>query len=317
MLLAAISLLWCATPTFGFGFYAHRKINRMAVYALPPEMFTFYKNHIEYITEHAIDPDKRSHIVPGEDVKHYIDIEYYLLQPSDSIPRLWKDAVSKYTEDTLQHYGLNPWWVIKMVYMLSEAFKAEDFDKILYYSANIGHYIGDACTPLHTTKYYDGTSADQKGIHAFWETSIPELKADTYNYMLGRAEYIYNPKDYFWQRIKESHDAIDTIFGIENYLKTHFSSDKKYVYQERSNQTKMLSSISYAEKFDSLSRHMVERRMQTAVKAVAAAWFTAWVNAGQPDLSRLDDKQISKAHKKELNAINKMWKTGKVPVKQE
>lgn len=29
---------------------------------------------------------------------------------------------------------------------------------------------------------------------------------------------------------------------------------------------------------------MVEKRMRAAIHAVASAWFTAWVDAGQPDL---------------------------------
>ena len=42
-----------------WGFYGHKKINRMAVFTLPPEMLGFYKKHIEYITSHAVDPDMR------------------------------------------------------------------------------------------------------------------------------------------------------------------------------------------------------------------------------------------------------------------
>ena len=42
-----------------WGFYGHRLINRMAVYTLPDEMFPLFKQEIDYITEHAVDPDKR------------------------------------------------------------------------------------------------------------------------------------------------------------------------------------------------------------------------------------------------------------------
>jgi len=42
-----------------WGFYGHKRINRVAIFTLPPEMFGFYKEHIEYLTEHAVDPDKR------------------------------------------------------------------------------------------------------------------------------------------------------------------------------------------------------------------------------------------------------------------
>lgn len=307
----AFILVLFFTEAYSFGFFAHRKINRMAVFALPPEMFSFYKKHIEYLSEHAIDPDKRSRSVEGEDKKHYIDIENFGNNPFDSIPFLWKGAVAKYTEDSLLKHGINPWWINKVLFSLTEAFKSEDFDRILYLSANIGHYVADACTPLHTTKFYDGKSYDQKGIHAFWETRIPELNADSYNYMVGRAEYLDKPYNYYWQLVRQSHEAVDTIFSIYEQLDKSFTEDIKYVYEERGNTIKKLFSREYVKEFDKLSRNMVEKRMQTAVKAVACTWLTAWVNAGQPDLSRLENKEISKAHKKELSDIEKMWRTGK------
>ena len=51
MLLAKTSFCW--------GFYAHQKINYYAVFLLPPQMLVFYKTHIQFISEHAVDPDKR------------------------------------------------------------------------------------------------------------------------------------------------------------------------------------------------------------------------------------------------------------------
>lgn len=283
----------------------------MAVFALPPEMIGFFKKHLDYITEHAIDPDKRSRGVPGEDVKHYIDIERYGDKPFENLPKLWKAAVEKYTEDTLQKYGINPWWVSKMVFSLTQAFKDEDFDKILYYAANLGHYIADACTPLHTTMYYDGKIYEQKGIHAFWETRIPELYCDKYNYLVGRAHFIEKPYEYAWQLTEESHSEVDSIFDIETYLRLNFPADAQYVYDEKGTVIKKQFSEKYCEDFNKRSHNMVERKMRRAVLAVASLWYTAWVNAGQPDLSRLENKEISKEHQKELDETEKMWETGK------
>ena len=62
---------------YSWGFFGHKKINRMAVFTLPPEMIKFYKKNIEYITEHAVDPDKRRYAVEGEAPRHYIDIDHY------------------------------------------------------------------------------------------------------------------------------------------------------------------------------------------------------------------------------------------------
>ena len=50
-----IVLLGIVLPTQGmWGFFAHQKINRMAVFTLPVEMIGFYKNHIRFITENAV-----------------------------------------------------------------------------------------------------------------------------------------------------------------------------------------------------------------------------------------------------------------------
>ena len=49
-----------------WGFFSHKKINRMAVFTIPDEsLFHFYKFHIDFISEHAVDPDKRRYAVDG------------------------------------------------------------------------------------------------------------------------------------------------------------------------------------------------------------------------------------------------------------
>src|SRR5436190_15266468 len=125
---------------YGWGFWAHKKINRMACFTLPPEMIGFYKKHIDFITSHAVDPDMRRNAVPEEAPRHYIDVDHYGEHPFDSLPVYWKDAVGKYSEDSLKAYGINPWYIVNMLYRLTDAFRAGNTDLILYYSANIGHY---------------------------------------------------------------------------------------------------------------------------------------------------------------------------------
>ncbi|MES1226567.1 MAG: S1/P1 Nuclease, partial [Bacteroidota bacterium] len=52
-------LSFIAKDCFCWGFYAHRKINSYAIFLLPPEMMVLYKPYSDFITEHAVDPDKR------------------------------------------------------------------------------------------------------------------------------------------------------------------------------------------------------------------------------------------------------------------
>gem|GEM_PF-3512794 len=41
-------------------------------------------------------------------------------------------------------------------------------------------------------------------------------------------------------------------------------------------------------------------------------WLTAWTNAGQPNLDGIEKIVISDEMKKEIEAEDKMWRTGKV-----
>src|SRR3546814_18777866 len=50
-----------------WGFHAHKLINRMAVFTLPTDVAGFYKNHVDYMTEHAVDADKRCYADSSEE----------------------------------------------------------------------------------------------------------------------------------------------------------------------------------------------------------------------------------------------------------
>jgi len=281
---------WCLLPrqaAHSWGFYGHKRINRMAVFTLPPGMVGFYKRHIEYITNHAVDPDSRRGMVEGEAARHYIDIDHYGPQAFDSVPRFWKEAVAKYSEDTLMAYGIVPWQIEKHYYKLLYAFKEENLEQILHYSADLGHYIADAHVPLHTTENYNGQLTNQKGIHGFWESRVPELKAEEYDYLVGRAAYIESPILTAWQIVHASHLGVDSVLRFEAMLNQEFSPDQKYSYENRGNLLTRVYSRAYTERYSAMLGGQVERRMRESIRMVGSLWYTAWVNAGQPDLSRL------------------------------
>lgn len=304
-------LLTSALNGFSWGFYSHRLINRHAVFCLPPEMLGFYKKHIDFLTEHAIDPDKMSRVNPEEAPRHYIDIDQYGDSAFIIMPLYWKDAVKMFTEDTLNEHGVLPWHISKMLFRLTEAFKQQDSYEILITSARFGHYIADATMPLHTTKYYNGKTPEQRGIHAFWETRIPELIAADFNFFVGRATYIENGQVTAWELVKETHLQVDSVYMVYNALIDSFPSDKIYVYDTRGTVTKRNYSREFCLAFEEKSFKMIQRNMLRAVHFVASFWYTAWVNAGQPDLDRLLDKDVAKQMKKEQKELDEMWRTGK------
>ena len=294
---------------YGWGFFAHQRINRLAVYTLPPEMIGFYKKHIRYITENAVNPDRRRYAVEWEAPRHYIDLDVYGDSALYKMPRFWQQAVERYTEDTLQAYGIVPWHISLMKYQLTQAFKARDLDLILRLSTEMGHYVADACVPLHTTQNYNGQFTGQRGIHAFWETRLPELFSNDYDFFVGQAQYIEQPQLRAWDLVASAHTALDSVLYFEKQLTQEFDEEKKYSFEVRNNLTIRVYSRAFSRAYSDKLNGQVERQMRLAIRSIASYWYTAWVDAGQPDLSTFP-KALSTAEQQRLEMEKKEYETG-------
>lgn len=384
-----------------WGFYGHRLINRMAVFTLPPELIGFYKTHLSYIAEHAVDPDKRRYATRHEAVRHYIDLDEWGVPPFDSLPRDWTGVLLQHAtllivattgndtivlspnqglssdtfvysvkmpgqsdfllklpfsdyrgffgrhilpmyyedewflpadslpvfwgdswpagisvkevwvKDGFSRHGILPYYLPQIQRQLTDAFSKKDIGKILRLSAEIGHYIGDAHVPLHTTKNYNGQLTDQTGIHAFWESRLPEIFAEnSYDFFVGNAEYISDPRNTYWQIVFESHALVDSVLAVEMALRNSFPPDRQFCFEERLGQTLRMPCLDFSTAYHQNLGGMVEARMKQAIRMIGSAWYTAWVNAGQPELPGvglgddfiqaeiLEDQQIEQLTKK-------------------
>ena len=290
-----------------WGFFAHQKINRLAVFILPPQMIGFYKKNIQYLTEASVNPDRRRYAVADEAAKHYIDLDDYGDSAVYKLPRYWNDAVKKYGEDTLQARGIVPWQINRMYFQLKDAFLLKDPQRILKASAELGHYVADANVPLHTTSNYDGQLTGQAGIHAFWESRLPELYFGEYDFFVGKATHLDNVQLVAWQAIEQANKALDSVLRIEKQL-FEKSGAKKFNFETKGKQTVKVISEQYAKEYHALLSGMVERQFRNSVKMVGDIWFTAWVDAGQPDLKSLINYQPTEQELKARQEELKQWK---------
>jgi hypothetical protein len=361
-----------------WGFYAHRRINEMAVYTLPEPMLPLFKTNISYLAAHAIDPDKRRYIVPTEGYRHYLDMDRFAFLPQDfwealilhseiniltergdtlqlieprtikkrkkdyfltnkSIRRLFgRDSIvladtflrrfyqqnlyqlspvepMSVSADSLQNLfkregltikglrkiwavdrlsasGILPYHLQRVQRQLTEAFIQKNKPRILKLAAEMGHYLSDAHVPLHTTQNYDGQLTKQIGIHAFWESRLPELFTEAqYDFFVGKATYIENTRAFFWQVVEKSHSLVPRVLAIERDISQLFTDDKKFCLNTVGSVVKTLQCPEYAAAYHQRLDGMVEAQMQAAVAALGSAWYTAWVDAGQPDLTKLLD----------------------------
>ncbi len=294
-----------------WGFFAHKKINHYAVFALPAKLAKFYKHNIDLITEKAVDPDKRCFTDSAEGPRHFIDIDDYREdRVIDSIPIHWSQAKEKLQEKQLLKNGIVPWQINLTYQKLVKAFQAKDYKRIIKHSAELGHYIADAHVPLHTTKNYNGQLTNQIGIHAFWESRLPEMFSEKYNLLVGKASYIKDPLAEAWQIIRESNRLVDSVLDVEANLNNQFKSSQKKSFIERNNQLLWTYSDNYAIAYHKTMNGMVERRMQKAVLRVSSYWYSAWLESGQPDLSNIEKIKI-------IDKQDPIDITGKKPIGRE
>lgn len=381
-----------------WGFFGHRRINRLAVFTLPMEMMPFFRENIDFITDHAVDPDKRRYATRHEGVRHYIDLDHWGQYPFPQLPRKWsealachsdlkavtslKDTIGLYTAgshsygrdsivlnwfgqslvlpfskylswfqkhvlpqyyedewpvsaealaelagdaypvpsgiqgivfDRFSEHGILPYHLLSTQRRLTEAFRKKDVKAILRHCTDFGHYIGDAHVPLHTTKNYNGQFTNQDGIHAFWESRIPELLADEqFDFFVGKAVYIQDPESYFWEMVLESHTMVDSVLSVERRLRETFPVDRQMCFDNRMGQVVRTQCREFAKAYNEALRGQIERRFRSSIQAIASAWYTAWVDAGQPDLRQTVSAEWTESERAEMEAKERRSREGNI-----
>jgi len=308
-LLAPLLLSW--------GPVGHEPINRAAVLALPAPVQSFFYNHIDFITQESTVPDLRKYLLndPWEKPRHFIDLENF--PAYDSLPATLAEAKKKYSTEFLQQNGILPWFLQDRMEKLTKAFKARNKMEILFLAADLGHYVGDAHMPLHTSANYDGQLTNQTGIHAFFESQLPEMFIEKYNFQISEAVYIQDLPSEIRRIILATHLLVDTLLLAERELNQHYPAEQVYLMDASGSILKNkfnspVHSAAYAQQYHQKLKGMVEKQLRLAMSATSNFWYTAWVNAGKPDLSTLDPVEQTSRNKPHLKKELKMFKKGKL-----
>jgi hypothetical protein len=280
-------------------------------------MQKFFYNHIDYITEGAVVPDLRRAIIndKNESTRHFIDIEDFKIPISD-FPKTMEEADKKYDKAFLDKSGILPWYIQTMTSKLTNAFKKRNKSEILFVAADLSHYIADANQPLHTTSNYDGQLTGQKGIHALWESVLPQMFGSSFDFKTQPAKYIDDIPAETWKIVARSHSLVDTILAADKEVRSRVTADN--IYKKDSTGKTVLFynspvySDEYASQFNAALHGMIEKQLRLSIYDVACFWYTAWVNAGKPDLLSLDDPHLTKQNKKNYKRELKAWEKGKI-----
>jgi hypothetical protein len=292
IIILAITGLFCMS----WGYLVHRTVNQLAVYVVPASMATFFHENMPYLVRESIRADQRRHKDSGEAVRHFINFEAYdkELLAAWKMPFSWNEALIKYGSDSLYKHGYLPYHIIMVKNRLTEAFKSANKDSVLFYAADLAHYISDAHVPLHTSANYDGQLTGQSGLHALWESMIPEIYLDQFQlYTKYKVTYLKNPDQAVWNAVRSSYMLLDDLLKTEALVAKDFPGDKKYRLQNRNGKVVKTYNTAFAKAFSQRTGKTINMQLLLSVNLVADFWYTAWVDAGEPSLDKLQSGKFN------------------------
>ncbi len=311
LLIAAVGIL------SSWGFLVHKTVHQLAVYELPSSMRPFFYKNMNYLVDNAGRPDQRRNTDSTEASKHFVDLEAYGDSAAWKMPFTWDEAVKKYSKDTLLEYGYVPYHIITMKNKLTNAYRSGNKDSILFYAVDLAHYIGDANVPLHTSLNYDGQLTNQKGLHSLWESMIPEIEIEQYNlHSRHKAQYLKNPEQAIWDCIRRSNKLTADVFAKEIEASKDFVDSTKFRVQVRRGQEVKSYTTAFAKAYSKLLSPTINEQLLNSSNMIADFWYTAWVDAGKPNLTNLLPPSFEKKDKTALKAEMKSWKKNELIQKQ-
>ena len=263
----AIALLLSSpAPGWAWGFAVHHYIAQNYSKHLPA-MIDGLQAYDAVVDAHVTDPDTRRPTTPGEEFRHYIDIDSYPEFLAGAMPHDRAALEAQYGAQTVLEIGIVPWAVGEVVVTLTQQLQANQWDAAALTIADLCHYVGDAAQPLHCTKNYNGQLTGNTGIHSRYETTMMNAHiADLSTPVMAVADYA-SPVDALFGIVSGSWDEVDAVLAADNTAKAASGGSFNSVY--------------YASLWSS-TQGFTRTRIDSACVATASFVYTAWVDAGRP-----------------------------------
>ena len=258
---------------FGWGDQGHKLINNKAVTLLPAEMQSFTKWK-DYITLHSVDPDNRKKDDKTEPPKHFIDIDFYKEFVNGKMIEDKKELTAVYGDTMVTKQGLLPWATLDTYNKLIQAFKDKNKDKVLLYTSDLGHYVGDGHQPMHTMLNYNGQLTKQKGVHARYEIKMVDkyIKDIEESITSANVRKIDAPLQFIFDYIADANSVQSVLLDAD-------ISASKIAGSEDNDEYLRLMWFK--------TKYVTEMQFQTAVSDLASLIYTAWTEAGKPDINEI------------------------------
>lgn len=208
--------------------------------------------------------------------------------------------------DDVLELGSLPWRILQLQQMLVSSLREakqatttdamiEATNQALLYAGIMSHFVGDMANPHHTSVNHDGQLTGNKGLHAYFESDIvmdlpleliAQVNAKAGTELLNatvfkglseaqRATARNDPSQLVFLALVESHKNLGRLTALDNtYSRIAPNADPQSKAERR--------------KPSDVSHHyadFVVERFAIGASVLAQLWYSAWQQAGSPDLS--------------------------------
>src|SRR5438046_6575016 len=257
--------------SLAWGRNAHRLIINKAVDTLPADLRdlrAFFEFNRNILAQHVTDPLDGLAKNPAEKRNNFIALDKYGRCPVEGFPRSYKAAVTKFGKIKLDANGLLPWQIGVYSEKLTEAMKAGKWDEARLDAAILANYVAEAHDPFNTTDNFDGRLSAQPGVNERFGTALIDRYSSFFPMRPNDSVFVSDPTDRSFEACLSSHSWLETILLADRNARRGESTFNDEYYDRFYNQAAAI----------------LIRQLSDAATDVGSFWFTAWKNAGSPQL---------------------------------
>lgn len=255
-------------PLFSWGENAERLIANKAVDTLPNEMQPFFGASRQFLVQHVVDPEEAEAKNPSEQHNGFIRLDHYGQFPFSALPRVYTEAVAKYSRRSLQTYGLLPWQIGLYSKRLEDAFRAHNWSEAKISAAILAHYVAAAHNPFNTTVNSDGKLSGQPGVNERFGIGLLDRYQQFFFLKPNEAIFIHDPTDHAFEMSMSAHSWLENVLLADRRAHAGLSG-----YTDE-----------YYDRFYAQAGAVLVRQLSDASTDVGSYWMTTWINAGRPRL---------------------------------
>jgi hypothetical protein len=260
----------------GWGSVGHKIINKNFKLSMPQQM-SFLSYWGDSLAAHGSDADIRKNKDTNEAPKHFIDIDSYAeFISAGRITQNLDSFIAIHGRTTVYDNGILPWAIIAAEDSLRNAFARRDWQKAMLFAADLGHYIGDGHMPLHITENYNGQLTGQTGIHSRYETDFIGKFSTQITYEGDSVQYISHIADSAFAMIYYNNKYVDSVLAADIYAKSVSGGSYNTAYYN-----------ALWLKLGGITTNL----FKLASYRLACFIYTAWIDAGRPNLTGVSDNK--------------------------